>query len=116
MKEKKKCKRLVLNVKDYTFKVSSKSLNLLEPVFEAEDISTMAKKLYVDHYSGKLIRLVGVTAGNLVPFKDRNAQMSLFEESDYEEDKTQVLIDSLNRKANKKVVMVASEALKKNGN
>ena len=116
IKEKKKCKRLVVNVKDYTFKASSKSLNLIEPVFEAEDISKMAKKLFADNYSGKLIRLVGVTAGNLVPFKDRNAQMSLFEESDYEEDKTQVLIDSLNRKANKKVVMIASEALKKNGN
>ena len=116
IKEKKKCKRLVVNVKDYTFKSSSKSLNLMEPVFEADDISKMAKKLFVDNYSGKLIRLVGVTAGNLVPFKDRNAQMSLFEESDYEEDKTQVLIDSLNRKANKKVVMIASEALKKNGN
>ena len=116
IKEKKKCKRLVVNVKDYTFKASSKSLNLIEPVFEAEDISKMAKKLFADNYSGKLIRLVGVTAGNLVPFKDRNAQMSLFEESDYEEDKTQVLIDTLNRKANKKVVMIASEALKKNGN
>ena len=116
IKEKKKCKRLVVNVKDYTFKSSSKSLNLMEPVFEADDISKMAKKLFADNYSGKLIRLVGVTAGNLVPFKDRNAQMSLFEESDYEEDKTQVLIDSLNRKANKKVVMIASEALKKNGN
>ena len=116
IKEKKKCKRLVVNVKDYTFKASSKSLNLIEPVFEAEDISKMAKKLFADNYSGKLIRLVGVTAGNLVPFKDRNAQMSLFEESDYEEDKTQVLIDSLNRKANKKVVMIASEALKKNVN
>ena len=116
IKEKKKCKRLVVNVKDYTFKASSKSLNLIEPVFEADDISKMAKKLFADNYSGKLIRLVGVTAGNLVPFKDRNAQMSLFEESDYEEDKTQVLIDSLNRKANKRVVMIASEALKKNGN
>ena len=116
IKEKKKCKRLVVNVKDYTFKASSKSLNLIEPVFEADDIPKMAKKLFADNYSGKLIRLVGVTAGNLVPFKDRNAQMSLFEESDYEEDKTQVLIDSLNRKANKKVVMIASEALKKNGN
>lgn len=116
IKEKKKCKRLVVNVKDYTFKASSKSLNLIEPVFEADDISKMAKKLFADNYSGKLIRLVGVTAGNLVPFKDRNAQMSLFEESDYEENKTQVLIDSLNRKANKKVVMIASEALKKNGN
>ncbi|MBR6003636.1 MAG: DNA polymerase IV [Lachnospiraceae bacterium] len=116
IKEKKKCKRLVVNVKDYTFKASSKSSNLIEPVFEADDISKMAKKLFADNYSGKLIRLVGVTAGNLVPFKDRNAQMSLFEESDYEEDKTQVLIDSLNRKANKKVVMIASEALKKNGN
>ena len=116
IKEKKKCKRLVVNVKDYTFKASSKSLNLIEPVFEAEDISKIAKKLFADNYSGKLIRLVGVTAGNLVPFKDRNAQMSLFEESDYEEDKTQVLIDTLNRKANKKVVMIASEALKKNGN
>ena len=116
IKEKKKCKRLVVNVKDYTFKASSKSLNLIEPVFEADDISKMAKKLFADNYSGKLIRLVGVTAGNLVPFKDRNAQMSLFEESGYEEDKTQVLIDSLNRKANKKVVMIASEALKRNGN
>ena len=65
---------------------------------------------------GKVIRLVGVTAGNLVPFKERNAQLSLFDEEEYEEDETQVLIDSLNRKANKKVVMVASEALKNNGN
>ena len=115
-KEKKKCKRIVVNVKDSNFKVSSKSLNLDEPVYEAEDIIRLAKKLFADNYLGKVIRLVGVTAGNLVLFKDRNAQMSLFDEEEYEEDETQVLIDSLNRKANKKVVMIASEALKKNGN
>ena len=51
-----------------------------------------------------------------MPFKERNAQLSLFDEEEYEEDETQVLIDSLNRKANKKVVMIASEALKNNGN
>ncbi|MBR6055742.1 MAG: hypothetical protein IKP56_00920, partial [Bacilli bacterium] len=116
IKEKKKCKRIVVNVKDSNFKVSSKSLNLDEPVYDADDIIRLAKKLFADYYSGKVIRLVGVTAGNLVPFKERNAQLSLFDEEEYEEDETQLLIDSLNRKANKKVVMVASEALKNNGN
>ncbi|MCR5693000.1 MAG: DNA polymerase IV [Bacilli bacterium] len=114
-KEKKKCKRIVVNVKDTNFKVSSKSINLNEPIIESEDIIKLAKKLFADNYSGKMIRLVGVTAGNLVPLKDRNAQMSLFDDGEYDEDKTQVLVDSLNRKANKKVVMIASEALKKNG-
>ena len=42
--------------------------------------------------------------------------VSVLAEEEYEEDETQVLIDSLNRKANKKVVMIASEALKNNGN
>ena len=116
IKEKKKCKRIVVNVKDSNFKVSSKSLNLDEPIYDADDIIRLAKKLFADYYSGKVIRLVGVTAGNLVPFKERNAQLSLFDEEEYEEDETQVLIDSLNRKANKKVVMIASEALKNNGN
>ena len=115
IKEKKKCKRLAVNVKDTNFKVSSKSINLTEPIIEAEDIVKCAKKLFIDNYLGKMIRLVGVTAGNLVPLKDRNAQLSLFDDDEYEEDKTQVLVDSLNRKANKKVVMIASEALKKNG-
>ena len=114
-KEKKKCKRIVVNVKDTNFKVSSKSINLNEPIIESEDIIKLAKKLFADNYLGKMIRLVGVTAANLVPLKDRNAQMSLFDDDEYDEDKTQVLVDSLNRKANKKVVMIASEALKKNG-
>ena len=116
IREKKKCKRIVVNVKDTNFRVSSKSLNLDEPIYEAEDIIKLAKRLFINNYSGRLIRLVGVTAGNLVPFKDRNVQLSLFDEEEYEEDKTQVLVDSLNRKANKKVVMIASEALKNNGN
>ena len=116
IREKKKCKRIVVNVKDTNFRVSSKSLNLDEPIYEAEDIIKLAKRLFINNYSGRLIRLVGVTAGNLVPFKDRNVQLSLFDEEEYEEDKTQVLVDSLNRKANKKVVMIASEALKNNEN
>lgn len=114
-REKKKCKTIGINIKDENFKSSSKSMTLEESTNDPDELAKYAWTLYSKSFSGIVIRLVGVSAGNLVPLKEKNLQMSFWNYEKYEkEDETQLLVSSLNRKANKKVLMMASE-VKKNG-
>lgn len=115
-REKKKCKTVAVNIKDENFKVSSKSMTLEESINDSDELFKIAWGIFSRSYSGVTIRLVGVTAGNLVPLKEKNIQMSFWNYEKYEkEDETQLLVSSLNRKAKKKILMMASE-VKKNGN
>ena len=116
VREKKKCKTVSVNIKDENFKVSSKSMTLEESTNDYEELSRIAWSIFSKAYTGIVIRLVGVSASNLVPLKEKNIQMSFWNYEKYEkEDETQLLVSSLNRKANKKILMMASE-VKKNGN
>lgn len=115
-REKKKARSITVNIKDEHFKSFSKVVSLDEPIFEEEDIIKVANRIYNNTFLGIVIRLIGVTAGNLVPLKEKNVQMSLWNYESYEkEDETKLLVNSLNRKANKKLLVMASE-VKKNGN
>ena len=115
-REKKKCKLIGVNIKDENFKSSSKSMTLEESINDPEELSRIAWNIFSKSFSGMTIRLVGVSAGNLVPLREKNLQMSFWNYEKYEkEDETQLLVSSLNRKANKKILMMASE-VKKNGN
>jgi len=114
-REKKKCKTVSINIKDENFKVSSKSMTLEESINDSDELFKIAWNIFSRSYLGITIRLVGVTAGNLVPLREKNVQMSFWNYEKYEkEDETQLLVSSLNRKANKKILMMASE-VKKNG-
>lgn len=114
-REKKKCKLIGVNIKDENFKSSSKSMTLEESINNPEELFKIAWNIFTKSFSGMTIRLVGVSAGNLVPLKEKNLQMSFWNYEKYEkEDETQLLVSSLNRKANKKILMMASE-VKKNG-
>jgi DNA polymerase-4 len=62
------------------------------------------------HYKGQLIRLVGVTLQNLIDPRDLVIQMSLFDYRKHEEEsETKLLINELNRKLKKPMLIRASE-------
>lgn len=101
-------------IKDPEFKVKNKSCKLSVPTNEYKTIFDAACKLYEKNYLGVTIRLVGVTLQNLVDPKDIVIQMTFDDYEMYEEkSQTKLLIEELNRKLDKPLLMRASEIKKK---
>ncbi len=116
-REKRKGKAIVLTVKDTDFKLHSKTISLQDGISEAEDIYSIAIKLYEQNYLGMIIRLVGVTIQSLYDPREETTQMNFWNFSDYEKmDETKLLVNELNRKMKKPALKMASEVKKKNGN
>lgn len=99
------------------FKVHNKSITLSNPTNNAEVIFNTAMDLYDKNFSHLTVRLLGVTLQNLVDVKDVAIQMSLFDYQQHEEESaTKLLINDLNRKMKKKVLIRASEVNNHDGN
>ena len=97
-------------VKESDFKVHNKSITFDNPTNDADTIFNIAMNLYDKNFSNMMIRLVGVTLQNLINTKDIAIQMSLFDYEKHEEQSsTKLLINELNRKMKKKVLIRASE-------
>ena len=104
-------------VKESDFKVHNKSFTLDNPTNSYDVIFDESMKLYEKHFHGLSVRLLGVTLQNLINRKDIAIQMSLFDYQQHEEENaTKLLINELNRKMKKKVLMRASEVETNNGN
>lgn len=104
-------------VKEADFKVRNKSITFENPTNDYNTIVKYALKLYFENFEGVLVRLVGVTLQNLISPQDMAIQMSLFDYEKHEEESvTKLLINDLNRKFKKPVLMRASEVQSKNGN
>jgi DNA polymerase IV len=111
--EGKKGRTIQLQVKDPSFRIHDKSVSLREPTDAYEVIYEKAVSLYRNAFLGLQIRLVGVTLANLVDPHEETVQMSLFNYKEYEEmDRTKLLINELNRKMKKPLLMRGSEAKK----
>ena len=103
-------------VKETDFKIRCKSITFETPTNDYNIIVKHAIDLYLKNFEGLMVRLVGVTLQNLISPQDMAIQMSLFDyEKHEEEDTTKLLINHLNRKFKKPVLMRASE-VKKDGN
>ena len=103
-------------VKEADFKVHNKSMSLENPTNNWETIFETAMTLYNRNFSQLTLRLVGVTLQNLIDVKDIAIQMSLFDYQRHEEESTtKLLINELNRKFKKKVLIRTSE-IEKDGN
>lgn len=97
-------------VKESDFKVHNKSITFDNPTNDADTIFNIAMNLYDKNFSNMTIRLVGVTLQNLINTKDIAIQMSLFDYEKHEEQSsTKLLINELNRKMKKKLLIRASE-------
>ena len=103
-------------VKESDFVVHNKSVTLDNPTNNYEVIFDTAMKLYEKNFSQLTVRLLGITLQNLIDQKDIAIQMSLFDYQMHEEESaTKLLINDLNRRMKKKVLIRASE-VEKNGN
>ena len=101
---------VTLSIKDSDFVSKTRSITLQMATNNLDTIYNEAIKLYDSNFNGKNIRLVGVTLSNLTDKKKYYVQMSLFDiEKHREECMTKLLIDELNTKFNKKVLIKASE-------
>lgn len=114
VKENKLGNTIQIVIKDPEFKVKNKSIKLVNPTNDYKVIYDTACKLYEKYFLGTVIRLVGVTLQNLVDPRDVVIQMTFFDYEQHEEQsQTKLLIEELNRKLNKPLLMRASEVKKK---
>lgn len=101
-------------VKESDFKMHNKSITIDNPTNNYDIIFDESIKLYETNFRGLSVRLLGVTLQNLIDQKDIAIQMSLFDYQQHEEENaTKLLINELNRKMKKKMLMRASEVEKK---
>ena len=108
--ERKKGSTVQIVIKDTEFKTINRSMTFEQPTNEYEVIFDKALTLLERHYKGQLIRLVGVTLQNLIDPRDLVIQMSLFDYRKHEEESTtKLLINELNRKLKKPMLIRASE-------
>lgn len=97
-------------VKESNFNVHNKSKSLNNPTSDWLQLYNVAVKLFEDNFLDLNVRLVGVCLQHLVNQKDMKVQMSLFDFQQHEqESSTRLLINDINRKYNKTVLLRASE-------
>ena len=118
IKEKKYGTTIQVIIKEDNFVTHSKSVTLEKPFNKSDILYNEATKIYQKHFLNYSIRLVGITLQNLQDYKTSTIQMSLFENEEFEpENETKLLINDLNRKISKPILIRASELKeKKNGN
>lgn len=101
-------------VKESDFKMHNKSITIDNPTNSYDVIFDESVNLYEKNFKGLSVRLLGVTLQNLIDQKDIAIQMSLFNYQQHEEENaTKLLINELNRKMKKKMLIRASEVEKK---
>ena len=104
-------------VKESNFQSHNKSKTLDNPTNNEDIIFNTAVELYEKNFSHMTVRLLGITLQNLVDVKDVAIQMTLFDYQMHEEESaTKLLINEMNRKMKKKLLMRASEVKKDDGN
>ena len=88
----------------------NKSISFKNPTNEYSVIFEKAMNLYDKNFTDMTVRLVGVTLQNLISVKDIAVQMTFFDYEEHEkENATKLLINELNRKLKKPLLMRASE-------
>ncbi|MDY6429859.1 MAG: DNA polymerase IV [Bacilli bacterium] len=106
-------KTLSVVVKDTSFHLHSKNVSLLSPTNDFSTIFSKASSIYRQYFEGQEIRLIGITLERLENINKEEAQMSIWNYEEYEKkDKTNILINSLNKKLKKNSLKRASEIKK----
>ncbi|MFA5686829.1 MAG: DNA polymerase IV [Bacilli bacterium] len=97
-------------IKDSEFKSITRSITFKEPTNDYAFIFDKALFLFEKHFKGQLIRLVGVTLQNLIDPRDLVVQMTFYDYQKHEEENvTKLLINELNRKLKKPLLVRARD-------
>lgn len=107
-------KTITLILKDSSFKSITRSVTIDKPTNSFIDIYTNVMTLFDKYFNNQLIRLAGVGLSQLIDKEEFYVQMNLFNlEQNQKECSTQLLINKLNRKANKELFYPASKIKEK---
>ena len=107
-------KTITLILKDSSFKSITRSITIDKPTNSFIDIYTNVMTLFDKYFNNQLIRLAGVGLSQLIDKEEFYVQMNLFNlEQNQKECSTQLLINKLNRKANKELFYPASKIKEK---
>ncbi len=107
-------KTITLILKDSSFKSITRSITIDKPTNSFIDIYTNVMTLFDNYFNNQLIRLAGVGLSQLIDKEEFYVQMNLFNlEQNQKECSTQLLINKLNRKANKELFYPASKIKEK---
>ncbi len=102
--------QIVVKEPSPSFKTHNKSISFKNPTNEYSVIFEKAMNLYDKNFTDMTVRLVGVTLQNLISVKDIAVQMTFFDYEEHEkENATKLLINELNRKLKKPLLLRASE-------
>lgn len=100
-------------IKDTDFKNYTRSKTISDTTNEVDEIYRVAMELYDNNFAGKPIRLIGVTLSNLIDKSSYFVQMNLFNMEEHREKcATKLLINELNNKMKKPMLLKASELKK----
>lgn len=100
-------------IKDTDFKSFTRSKTITEATNEVDDIFKVAIEQYDNNFAGRPIRLIGVTLSNLIDKSNFYVQMNLFNMEEHREKcATKLLINELNNKMKKPMLIKASELKK----
>lgn len=106
-------KTVTLILKDSDFKSITRSITLDKPTNSFIDVYTNAINLFDKFFNNQYFRLAGVGLSQLMNIDEVYFQISLFDqEKNQKECATRLLINQLNRKANKELFTVASKVKK----
>ena len=101
-----------INVKESNFVNHNKSITLDRPIDAEKLIYKYATNLYEKNFLGYNVRLLGVTLQNLIDKKDVIVQMNLFSQEEEKIDTTKELINNINNKLEKPMLLRASDIKK----
>lgn len=105
--------QLVVKEPSPSFKMHNKSISFKKATNDYLVIFERAMSLYDNNFIDMNIRLVGVTLQNLIPKKDIYVQMTFFDDEEHDKEyETIILIDDLNKKLKKPLLMRASDIKK----
>lgn len=106
----KKGNTVQLTMKDFEFKVITRSLTMDGFYNDFDTIYRAVCRLFDKNFNGTLTRLVGVTLQNLIDERDLQIQMTFFDYGKHEEEnRTKLLINEFNRQTHSNVFMRASD-------
>ena len=83
---------------------------LVNPIVKGDDLYTHAKELFVKHWSGDPVRLLGVTANEVVDAHEAMKQLDLFSYTqDVKEVKLESAMDAITKKFGSKIIQKGIE-------
>ncbi len=96
---------LAITIRYKDRKTITKSMKLLNPISQKEDISTYAKQLFLKAWNGDPVRLLGITGNDLVDQDHAYKQLDLFSyEKDAKKEPLLKTLSSLREKYGKNII------------